>query len=54
MPWQHQLITKFGGPEVLQMVQEATMPDPGPMVADLCVAGGYGQYALAPPKASQI
>lgn len=30
MPWQHLLISKFGGPEVLQMTEESTIPDPGP------------------------
>src|SRR5277367_164051 len=30
MPWQHQLISRFGGPEVLQMVEERTIPEPGP------------------------
>src|SRR5277367_2620613 len=105
MPWQHQLISRFGGPEVLQMVEERTIPEPGPgevrvkvlaagtgftdtmtrrgrypdfkgplpftpgydivgivekigagvvaplegeMVADLCVVGGYAQYAIRP------
>jgi NADPH:quinone reductase-like Zn-dependent oxidoreductase len=105
MPWQHQRISKFGGPEVLQMVEEPVIPEPGPgevrikvlaagtgftdtmirrgrypdfkgplpftpgyeivgvvektgagvvapregeMVADLCVVGGYAQYAIRP------
>ena len=30
MPWQPLRILRFGGPEVLQMVEEATVPDPGP------------------------
>ena len=104
MPWQHVRISRFGGPEVLQMTEEPTIPDPGPgevrikvlaagtgftdtmirrgrypdfkgplpftpgyeivgvvekvgpgvagllerqMVADLCVVGGYAQYAIA-------
>src|ERR1700687_5356139 len=103
MPWQHLRISRFGGPEVLQMVEEPTIPEPGPgeirikvlaagtgftdtmirrgrypglkgplpftpgyeivgvvekigsgvtaqlegqMVADLCVVGGYAQYAM--------
>ncbi len=107
MPWQHLRISRFGGPEVLQMVEEATIPDPGPgevrikvlaagtgftdtmirrgrypdfkgplpftpgyelvgvvekmgagvtaptegeMVADLCVVGGYAQYAIRPAR----
>jgi NADPH:quinone reductase-like Zn-dependent oxidoreductase len=105
MPWQHLRISRFGGPEVLQMVGEPTIPEPGPgevrikvlaagtgftdtmirrgrypdfkgplpftpgyeivgvvekigagviaplegeMVADLCVVGGYAQYAIRP------
>jgi NADPH:quinone reductase-like Zn-dependent oxidoreductase len=30
MPWQHLRISRFGGPEVLQMVEEPTIPEPGP------------------------
>ena len=105
MPWQHLRISRFGGPEVLQVVEEPTIPEPGPgevrikvlaagtgftdtmirrgrypdfkgplpftpgyeivglvekigagvaatlegqMVADLCVVGGYAQYAIRP------
>src|SRR5271168_1455539 len=105
MPWQHLRISRFGGPEVLQMTEEPTIPEPvsgevrikvlaagtgftdtmirrgrypdfkgplpftpgyeivglvekiGPgvpatlerkMVADLCVVGGYAQYAIRP------
>jgi len=107
MPWQHQSIAKFGGPEVLQVVEESVIPQPGPgevrikvlaagtgftdamirrgrypdfrgplpftpgyeivgviekagadvpaaregeMVADLCVVGGYAQYAIRPSR----
>ena len=107
MPWQHLRISRFGRPEVLQMVEEATIPEPGPgeirikvlaagtgftdtmirrgrypdfkgplpftpgyeivgvvekmgpgvtaptegeMVADLCVVGGYAQYAIRPAR----
>lgn len=107
MSWQHLRITRFGGPEVLQMVEEPTIPEPGPgevrikvlaagtgftdtmirrgrypdfkgplpftpgyeivgvveavgagvtaplegeMVADLCVVGGYAQYAIRPSR----
>jgi NADPH:quinone reductase-like Zn-dependent oxidoreductase len=107
MLWQHLRISRFGGPEVLQMVEEATVGDPGPgevrikvlaagtgftdtmirrgrypdfkgplpftpgyeivgvvekmgpgvaaplegqMVADLCVVGGYAQYAIRPAR----
>jgi NADPH:quinone reductase-like Zn-dependent oxidoreductase len=107
MPWQHLRITRFGGPEVLQVVEEPTIPEPGPgevrikvlaagtgftdtmirrgrypdfkgplpftpgydivgvvekigagvvapldgeMVADLCVVGGYAQYAIRPSR----
>ena len=107
MPWQHLSIARFGGPEVLQMVQEPVLPEAGPgevrikvlaagtgftdtmirrgrypdfkgplpftpgyelvgvvektgadvatpvageMVADLCVVGGYAQYAIRPAR----
>jgi len=107
MSWQHLRIARFGGPEVLQMVEEPTIPEPGPdevrvkvlaagtgftdtmirrgrypdfkgplpftpgyeivgiaekigasvvaprqgeMVADLCVVGGYAQYAIRPSR----
>src|SRR5580698_4968612 len=107
MPWQHVRISRFGGPEVLQIVEEPTIPEPGPgevrikvlaagtgftdtmsrrgrypdfkgplpftpgyeivgviektgagvvaplegeMVADLCVVGGYAQYAIRPSR----
>src|ERR1700689_725506 len=107
MPWQHLRISNFGGPEVLQMAEESTIPDPGlgevrikvlaagtgftdtmirrgrypdfkgplpftpgyeivgvvektgpgvttprenQMVADLCVVGGYAQYAIRPAR----
>jgi NADPH:quinone reductase-like Zn-dependent oxidoreductase len=30
MPWQHLRISRFGGPEVLQMTEEPTIPDPSP------------------------
>jgi NADPH:quinone reductase-like Zn-dependent oxidoreductase len=103
--WQQVRISKFGGPEVLEMAQESTIPEPGPgevrlrviaagtgftdtmirrgrypdfkgplpftpgydivgivektgpgvvtpqkdqIVADLCVVGGYSQYAIRP------
>jgi NADPH:quinone reductase-like Zn-dependent oxidoreductase len=107
MPWQHLRISRFGGPEVLQMAEASTVPDPGPgevrikvlaagtgftdtmirrgrypdfkgplpftpgyeivgiveksgsgvtaplegqRVADLCVTGGYAQYAIRPAR----
>jgi len=107
MPWQHLRISRFGGPEVLQVMEESTIPEPGPgevrikvlaagtgftdtmirrgrypdfkgplpftpgyeivgviektgadvvaplegeMVADLCVVGGYAQYAIRPSR----
>jgi NADPH:quinone reductase len=107
MPWQHLRISRFGGPEVLQLVEESAIPEPGPgqvrikvlaagtgftdtmirrgrypdfkgplpftpgyeivgviektgagvvtpregeMVADLCVVGGYAQYAIRPSR----
>jgi NADPH:quinone reductase-like Zn-dependent oxidoreductase len=30
MPWQHLRISRFGGPEVLEMVEESAIPEPGP------------------------
>src|SRR5208283_4961728 len=107
MPWQHIRIARFGGPEVLELAEEQTVPDPGPgevrikvlaagtgftdafirrgrypdfkgplpftpgydlvglvekagpgvtepregqVVADLCVVGGYSQYAIRPAR----
>jgi len=107
MPWQHLSISRFGGPEVLQVVEESAIPEPGPgevrikvlaagtgftdtmirrgrypdfkgplpftpgyeiigviertgagvvapregqRVADLCVVGGYAQYAIRPSR----
>jgi len=107
MSWQHLRISRFGGPEVLQLTEEATIPEPGPgevrikvlaagtgftdtmirrgrypdfkgplpftpgyeivgvveksgagvtspvegqIVADLCVVGGYAQYAIRPAQ----
>ena len=107
MPWQHLRISRFGGPDVLEMVQEPVIPKPGAgevrikvlaagtgftdtmirrgrypdfkgplpftpgydivgvvekrgpgvltpsegeMVADLCVVGGYAQYAIRPAQ----
>jgi NADPH:quinone reductase-like Zn-dependent oxidoreductase len=107
MPWQHLRISRFGGPEVLQVAVESAIPEPGPgevrikvlaagtgftdtmirrgrypdfkgplpftpgyeivgvvekagagvvapregeMVADLCVVGGYAQYAIRPSR----
>src|SRR5580692_446701 len=105
MPWQHLRISQFGGPGVLQLVTDTTIPEPAPgevrikvlaagtgftdtmirrgrypdfkgplpftpgyeivgliekagpgvvtpregeTVADLCVVGGYAQYAIRP------
>jgi NADPH:quinone reductase-like Zn-dependent oxidoreductase len=107
MPWQNIRISRFGGPEVLELADEPTIPDPGPgevrikvlaagtgftdsfirrgrypdfkgplpftpgselvgviekagpgvaapregeLVADLCVVGGYAQYAIRPAR----
>jgi NADPH:quinone reductase-like Zn-dependent oxidoreductase len=107
MPWQHLRIAQFGGPEVLQVVEESAIPEPGPgevrikvlaagtgftdtmirrgrypefrgplpftpgyeivgvvektgagvvtpgegeIVADLCIVGGYAQYAIRPSR----
>src|SRR6476620_7048423 len=107
MSWQHICITRFGGPEVLELAEQPTIPEPGPcevrikilaagtgftdsfirrgrypdfkgplpftpgyelkcvvekansdvvstreghIVADLCVVGGYAQYAIRPAR----
>jgi NADPH:quinone reductase-like Zn-dependent oxidoreductase len=107
MSWQHIRITRFGGPEVLELVEQPTIPEPGvgevririlaagtgftdsfirrgrypdfkgplpftpgyelvgvvdkngpgvvavregEIVADLCVVGGYAQYAIRPVR----
>jgi NADPH:quinone reductase-like Zn-dependent oxidoreductase len=107
MSWQHVRISRFGGPDVLEVVTEPTIPEPGPgevrikvlaagtgftdtmirrgrypdfkgplpftpgyemvgvidkiganvvtpldgeLVADLCVVGGYAQYAIRPAR----
>ena len=107
MPWQHIRVARFGGPEVLELAGEQTVPDAGPgevcikvlaagtgftdtfirrgrypdfkgplpftpgydlvgvvektgpggtapregqLVADLCVVGGYAQYAIRPAR----
>jgi NADPH:quinone reductase-like Zn-dependent oxidoreductase len=107
MSWQHVRIPRFGGPEVLELAEESTIPSPGPgevrikvlaagtgftdsfirrgrypdfkgplpftpgyelvgvvekagsgvaspregqIVADLCVVGGYAQYAIRPAR----
>jgi NADPH:quinone reductase-like Zn-dependent oxidoreductase len=107
MSWKHLRISRFGGPEVLEMIEEATIPEPGvgevrvrvlaagtgftdtmirrgrypdfkgplpftpgyelvgvvekcgadvaeplegQMVADLCMVGGYSQYAIRPAR----
>jgi NADPH:quinone reductase-like Zn-dependent oxidoreductase len=107
MSWQRVRIFRFGGPEVLELAEETTIPDPGPgevrikvlaagtgftdsfirrgrypdfkgplpftpgydlvgavdkagpdvtapregqIVADLCVVGGYAQYAIRPAR----
>lgn len=107
MAWQHIRVARFGGPEVLELAQQPTLPVPGPgevrirvlaagtgftdtfirrgrypdfrgplpftpgyelvgvveqtgpgvssvragqLVADLCVVGGYAQYAIRPAR----
>ena len=107
MSWQHLRVSRFGGPEVLEVVEVSTTPEPGPgevrikvlaagtgftdtmirrgrypdfkgplpftpgyeivgviekrgagvvapldgeIVADLCVVGGYAQYAIRPSR----
>jgi NADPH:quinone reductase-like Zn-dependent oxidoreductase len=30
MPWQHIRVAQFGGPEVLELAEGQTVPDPGP------------------------
>ena len=107
MPWQNIRVARFGGPAVLELAEQTTIPDPGPgevllkvlaagtgftdsfirrgrypdfkgplpftpgydlvgtiektgpgvtglhkgeLVADLCVVGGYAQYAIRPAR----
>jgi NADPH:quinone reductase-like Zn-dependent oxidoreductase len=107
MTWQYIRISRFGGPEVLELTEQPTIPEPGPgevrikvfaagtgftdsfirrgrypdfkgpvpftpgyelvgviektgpgvaapregeLVADLCVVGGYAQYAIRPAR----
>ena len=43
MPWQHIRVARFGGPEVLELAGEQTVPDPGP--GEVCIkvlAAGTG------------
>src|SRR5580704_10970734 len=43
MAWQHIRISRFGGPEVLQMAEESTIPEPGSGEARIKVlAAGTG------------
>jgi NADPH:quinone reductase-like Zn-dependent oxidoreductase len=43
MPWQHIRIARFGGPEVLQLPEEALRPEPSPgEVRIKVVAAGTG------------
>jgi D-arabinose 1-dehydrogenase-like Zn-dependent alcohol dehydrogenase len=43
MPWQHLFISKFGGPEVLEMAAEPIIPEPGPGEVRLkVIAAGTG------------
>src|ERR1700722_12539927 len=43
MPWQHLRISRFGGPEVLEMAEEPAIPEPGPgEVRIKVVAAGTG------------
>jgi NADPH:quinone reductase-like Zn-dependent oxidoreductase len=43
MPWQHIRIARFGGPEVLELAEEQTVPAPGPGEVRIKVlAGGTG------------
>jgi len=51
------MLNEFGGPEVLQVVEEENLPEPGAgvavlevgqMVADLTVWGAYTEYMLRP------
>ncbi len=59
MSWQHIRMARFGGLEVLELAEQPTIPEPGPrvvaaregqLVADLCVVGGYAQYAIRPAR----
>jgi hypothetical protein len=43
MSWQHVRIGRFGGPEVLELAEESTIPNPGP--GEVCIkvlAAGTG------------
>jgi len=43
MPWQHIRIARFGGPEVLELVEQPRVPEPGPREARIKVsAAGTG------------
>ena len=44
MPWQLVRISRFGGPEVLQVVEESTIPEPGPgevLIKVLAAGAGF-------------
>src|SRR6266576_1493239 len=43
MAWQHIRIARFGGPEVLELAEQPTIPDPGPVEVRIKVlAAGTG------------
>ena len=59
MSWQHIRMARFGGPEVLELAEQRTIPEPGPgvlaarvgqLIADLCVISGYVQHAIHPAR----
>ena len=60
MPWEHIRVARFGGPEVLELAEEQTVPAPGPGEARIKVLaagtgftdafvrrGRYGSQAMA-------
>ena len=60
MPWEHIRVARFGGPEVLELAEEQTIPAPGPGEARIKVLaagtgftdafvrrGRYGSQAMA-------
>jgi NADPH:quinone reductase-like Zn-dependent oxidoreductase len=43
MAWQHIRIARFGGPEVLELAEQSTIPEPGPAEVRIKVlAAGTG------------
>ena len=48
MPWQHIRIARFGGPEVLELAEEQTVPAPGPGEVRIKVLLAAGQASPIP------